>query len=101
MVDDQVREKLKSVVYPHALAGQIKSLVNKIESFKQQITKKDEIIEDFEKRSGRLKRNQTVRNNIRDGKIFEPRASPRTKRAAPMRKCFNLSTQKWRLNLRW
>ena len=44
--DDQVLEKPKSVFYPHALAA----LIDKIYGLKQQITKKDEIIEDFEKR---------------------------------------------------
>ena len=44
--DDQVLEKPKSVFYLHALDA----LIYKIDGLKQQITKKNEIIEDFEKR---------------------------------------------------
>ena len=48
--DDQVLEKLKRVLYPHALADQLKSLIDNIDGLKRHITKKDEIIHDFEKR---------------------------------------------------
>ena len=39
--DDQVLEKLKSVLYPHALAEQLESLIDNIDGLKRQITKKD------------------------------------------------------------
>ena len=56
--DDQVLEKLKSVLYPHALAEQLKSLIDNIDGLKRQITKKDQIIEDFEKRVSALEAEQ-------------------------------------------
>ena len=43
-------EKLKSALYPHALAEQLKALINNIDGLKHQIAQKDKIIEDFEKR---------------------------------------------------
>ena len=56
--DDQVLDKLKSVLYPHALAEQLKSLIENIDGLKRQITKKDEIIENFEKRVSALEAEQ-------------------------------------------
>ena len=49
--DDQVLDKLKGVLYRHALAEQLTSLIENIDGLKRQITKKDEIIENFEKRA--------------------------------------------------
>ena len=56
--DDQVLEKLKSVLYPHALAEQLKTLIDNIDRLKRQITKKDKIIEDFKKRVSALETEQ-------------------------------------------
>ena len=56
--DDQVLDKLKSVLYPHELAEQLKSLIQNIEGLKRQLTKKDEIIENFEKRVSALEDEQ-------------------------------------------
>ena len=83
--NDQVLEKLKSVIYHHALAEQIKSLIDNIDGLKQQITKKDEIIKDFEKRESSLEAESDRQ---------EQYSRWQNLRAAPMRKCCNLSTQK-------
>ena len=56
--DDQVLDKLKSVLYPHAQAEQLKSLIENIDGLKRQITKKDEIVEPFEKRVSALEAGQ-------------------------------------------
>ena len=51
--DDQVLEKLKSALYPNALAAQIKSLVNQMESLrawvKSQSLELESRIDDLEK----------------------------------------------------
>ena len=48
--DDQVLSTMKKVMFPHALDKKIDSLVQQVDSFTKQLTKKDGQIDNLEKR---------------------------------------------------